>query len=272
MIRINNKPRILALANVKNEGWIIERWLQRTSEFADAIIVLDDGSIDETPKILKDHPKVAKVICDPPGYPYNLGEIRNRLLEASREFGPEWIFYLDADEIMDARLADRIDGLMNRQDAGRYYFQEITLWRNTQYYRVDKPEKYMRIHHGFPVMLRLIPTLKWKHPARLGLRYHLWLLLKKKLWLPKINPGDTTMSKLTGVQGETIDLPDIVKLHYHFADWERAWRNHMAYAVRKAIDEKKRAGFIPEIVEWASDRLNENGLELAPVKPEWGVL
>ena len=260
--------RLIALANMKNEEWIIECWLKRTSEFADAIIVLDDGSTDATPDVLKAHPKVIKLIQNPPNKPYRMVENRNRLLEAASQFNPEWVFYLDADEIMDARLSNMIPNLMSRPDVGRYYFREITLWRSNSQYRVDNPDKYMRIHRSFPVMVRFTPVLVWKHPARQLLKRTIWLFIKNRRW----PSAKSTASVLTGVKGRTIDLPDVVKLHYHFVDWERAWRRHMHYAVRKAPEEKMHLGQIPEIVDWGSQRLDEAGLELAPVNPEWGVL
>ena len=65
---------------------------------------------------------------------------------------------------------------------------------------------------------------------------------------------------------------DLVKLHYHFADLYHAWRKHMNYALQAAIRQHRPVGEIPLIVDWASKKISENGLELAPVNPEWGAL
>ena len=65
--------RLIALAQVKDAAWIIEKWLQRTSEYADAIVMLDDGSTDGTYEILKEHPKVIRLLRNPPGTRPELG-------------------------------------------------------------------------------------------------------------------------------------------------------------------------------------------------------
>jgi len=260
--------RLIALANVKNEEWIIERWLKRSAEFSDGIIVLDDGSTDATLEKITSNNQVNKIIQNPPGQSYNMVANRNRLLNESRKYNPEWIFFLDADEIMDQRLGDRISKLMDAPDVGRYYFQEITLWRSTKQYRVDKPGEYMRVHHGFPVLVRMTPSLVWKHSDRMSLKRTLWLLIKKRIQLN----SRRTASALMGVRGKTVELNDLVKLHYHFVNWERSWQRHMSYALRKSFEENKKIEHIPEIVEWASRRMNEDGLKMETVKPEWGVL
>ena len=47
--------KLIAACNFKNEEWILPTWLERTSQFADGIVALDDGSTDNTLKILRAH-------------------------------------------------------------------------------------------------------------------------------------------------------------------------------------------------------------------------
>jgi hypothetical protein len=49
-------------------------------------------------------------------------------------------------------------------------------------------------------------------------------------------------------------------------------RVHARYAARDAIQFKRKLHELEAIVEWATGRLDETGLRLEPIKPEWGVL
>jgi len=261
------RPRLVGLANIKNEAWIIERWLERTSKIVDCIIVVDGGSTDGTVEILERHPAVHEIIRIPKGHDDRELLNLNRLLAAVRPLNPEWVLLLDADEIMDARLPGMLDDLLSRPGVGRYLFREITLWRSNQYYRVDKPERYMRIHSGFPSLLRYTPALKWVYPV--SLKGYVYLLLTQRLWPPRFPLGHR---ELVGIAGSTVELGDVVKIHYHYADWDRAWCRRTRYAVWQAINYRKPMSELDDIVAWATRSLDEEGLKLAPVKPEWGVL
>ena len=268
LINTGNNLRLVACCSMRNEEWIVERWLQRTSEFADGIIVLDDGSTDRTPEIVQSCSEVIGLLRNPRGGIGVTRENRNRMLEAARAHGAEWVMIIDADEIMDVRLADRLDDLLARPRVGRIFFKELTLWRSNQYYRVDKPEMYHR-DTGTNQIVQMTPQLRWRVPARYTLRRRLLRFLQTGRLEPKPVAGNES---LAGIEGETLKVTDLVRLHYHFVDWERAWRVHMRYAIREAIMFKRELDEVPEILEWATARLDETGLQLAPVKPEWGVL
>tara|TARA_B100000029_G_scaffold306778_1_gene299603 strand:+ start:4397 stop:5203 length:807 start_codon:yes stop_codon:yes gene_type:complete len=268
-MRLQNKNlRLVAIAMCKNEEAILEKWLQRTSEFSDGIIVIDDGSTDNSFKMLKANKKVKHIIKHEPGGPMEARKSRNKLFDAVREFGGEWTIILDIDEIMDIRLADHLDNLLNNPRVGQIYFKEISLWRNNKQYRIDKPDMYNR-QRTMCQILRMNKNLKWVPSYPYTLKHRLRMLLQKGKYLPVPPNG---YMKLRGLVGETLDLSELVKIHYHFADWEKVWWTHLRYAVRESIQLKKNLKDVPEIVDWATLRLNEEGLELAPVKPEWGVL
>lgn len=261
------RPRLVALANIKNEAWIVERWLQRTSEIADTIIALDGGSTDGTAEILERHPAVHQVIRltrrDRDYLVLNL----NRLLDAVAPLQPEWVLMVDADEIMDARLPQMLGDLLSRPGVGRYLFREITLWRSNQQYRIDKPELHLRIHPSYPFLVRYNRNLRWE--SRVSWKGYLSMVMKQRRWPPRF-PFD--FRRLEGIDGETVELGDVVKLHYHFADWDHAWRVQMRWAILQAINHRSKTNEIHDLVAWATYRMDETGLQLASVKPEWGPL
>ena len=260
--------RLVAVCAMKDEEWLVERWLRRTSEFADGIVVLDDGSTDRTKDIVRACPKVVELMENPPGGSWLVLKNRQRLLDAARRHGAEWVMVLDADEIMDARLADRLEDLIGRPELGRIFFREVTLWRSNQYYRIDKPEMYHR-DTGTNQMLRMTPDLRWER----AWPYTFKPRLKKFLTTGHFPPAPVSgYETLRGIRGETLKVADLVRVHYHFADWERTWSGHVRYAARDAIQFKRKLHELESIVDWATARLDETGLELEPVKLEWGVL
>ena len=74
----NKNLRLIAIAMCKNEEELLENWLQRTSEFADGIIVIDDGTTDNSFKMLQSNKKVIRIIKHEPGGPMEARKNRNK--------------------------------------------------------------------------------------------------------------------------------------------------------------------------------------------------
>ena len=96
-----NTP-IIVLTPIKNEKWILDRFLQITSTFADTIIVADQQSTDNSVKICKKYPKVH--IINNPGTAYDEAFRQNLLINEARKLHSrkKILLALDADEIMTA--------------------------------------------------------------------------------------------------------------------------------------------------------------------------
>lgn len=95
------KP-IVVMTPVKNEAWILPRFLEITSVFADFIIVADQHSTDESREICRRFAKVR--LIDNPDRDYNERSRQRRLIAAARQAvpGPKVLIALDADEILSA--------------------------------------------------------------------------------------------------------------------------------------------------------------------------
>ena len=94
--------KLVVLTPVKNEEWILERFLTATSQFADVIIVADQYSTDGSRDICRRFSKV--ILIENPERNYN-EEYRQRLLIAAARRavpGPRVLLALDADEIVSA--------------------------------------------------------------------------------------------------------------------------------------------------------------------------
>lgn len=102
----------------KDEADRIEPALQSVSGWADEIVVLDSGSTDGTPAIVRRYTD-RLFITDWPGF----GAQRQRCLDAAHG---DWVLVLDADERVTPELRDEIDSLL-AGEPGNFAYQ--ARWR-----------------------------------------------------------------------------------------------------------------------------------------------
>ncbi|MFM7366008.1 MAG: glycosyltransferase family 2 protein [Cuspidothrix sp.] len=95
-------PKIVVITPVKNEAWILDRFLSVTSQFADHIIIADQNSTDGSQAICKKYPKV--ILIENKSEKFNEAERQLLLIETARNLVQEHkiLLALDADEILAA--------------------------------------------------------------------------------------------------------------------------------------------------------------------------
>lgn len=135
-------PKIVALIPVKNEEIFIEQCLKAIALIADAIVILDDASEDNTLAIvesLADECRVERIIKKTT-WKCREGDNRNELLEAGRDiFGTHFIV-IDADEmftwpcVKDNFLRKQILALRPGESLALHH---IRLWKGTHQWRAD---------------------------------------------------------------------------------------------------------------------------------------
>lgn len=93
------KPTIICLTPIKNEAWILDRFLQSASLWADYIIVADQMSTDGSREIARKYPKV--VLIENNSNTFNEPERQKLLIDEARKIeGQKLLIALDADEIL----------------------------------------------------------------------------------------------------------------------------------------------------------------------------
>jgi len=95
--------RLLCLLPVRNGGRHLAEYFENVRQFAYGIVALDDGSTDQTADLLQSESLVLEVLFNPRRESYegwNDSENRQRLLNASWKFKPDWVLWLDADEVI----------------------------------------------------------------------------------------------------------------------------------------------------------------------------
>ena len=95
----NREAQIICLTPVRNEGWILDRFLRAAEMWADHIVVADQQSTDDSAAVARRFRKV-RLIENNCG-PYDEGARQRLLLAAAREIdGPKLLVTLDADEFL----------------------------------------------------------------------------------------------------------------------------------------------------------------------------
>lgn len=96
-------PQVICLTPVKNEAWILDRFLQCASLWADHIIIADQGSTDGSQEIAKMYPKV--MLVENKAQQFQGTGMRRLLLHEARKIsGKKLLIALDADEILPLSL------------------------------------------------------------------------------------------------------------------------------------------------------------------------
>jgi glycosyltransferase involved in cell wall biosynthesis len=123
---------VICLLPVRNGANDLPMYLDSVSRYVDGVIALDDGSTDETTEILQNSPIVLKILHNPRRDTYvgwNDLQNRMRLLKEAEYYGPDWIIWLDADEILEPSDASVLRHFIERQAIHRtaYAFEVLRM-------------------------------------------------------------------------------------------------------------------------------------------------
>lgn len=159
---------IVVLTPVKNEAWILERFLQVTSRFADLIVVADQGSTDGSPEICRRFAKVR--LLDNPSPDYDEARRQLLLLRAARGLvpGEKVLLALDADEIIaaDALGSPGWQAMLAAAPGTVLCFEKPDLWQGTdRCLRYDTPWPLGYVDDGAAHSARPLHSIRLPTPA-----------------------------------------------------------------------------------------------------------
>jgi glycosyltransferase involved in cell wall biosynthesis len=99
---MSERPAIVVLTPLKNDAWILRRFLEVTSVFADLIIVADQGSTDGGLEICREFDKVT--VIDNSKSNYDEASRQELLIATARQLVPlpRILMALDSDEVLTA--------------------------------------------------------------------------------------------------------------------------------------------------------------------------
>lgn len=202
------KPTVICLTPVKNEAWILGRFLKCASLWADQIIIADQSSDDGSREIALSYPKVT--LIDNPMTVYNEYEMRSLLFDEARKIpGPRLLIALDADEMLTANFMESPEWqmILNAKPGTVIGFRLVNIKPDlTSYWSPDHMFLFGLMDDGSEYQGSKI------HTARIPIPY-----ISSKIMLNKIKA-----------------------LHYQFTDWERMESKHRWYQCWERLNNPNR--------------------------------
>jgi len=226
------KIQLIGFLQIHNESkkGNLKRVLNHLSKFCDDIVIYDDGSTDNSYEIAS---KFTKNIIRSVENDFEKEiEHKQKLLKLALSLNPDWIVWLDADEVFDRD--GELYAIRNLCKFGEskkidgFSFQEFNLWRSLSEYRVDE---------------------KW---------HKLWQI---RLWK---NNGNIEFEKEIGLHNKLhpkgikkISKSDVKVIHYGFSDKGKINEKYQMYK------EHGQTG-------WKLERIrNEDNISLKPFLRDW---
>jgi hypothetical protein len=201
--RVRSSPTILCLTPVKNESWILERFLSAASLWADHIIVADQGSSDNSAQIASQFNKVTLLRNETSEY--DEFSRQQLLLNEARKFPePRLLVALDADEFLvpiPGRFP-RWKEILSSRPGSAFYFR----WANIAPSFAD----YWPSDTAFPLVFMDDNSL---HNGR-------------EMHSPRLPVQAATRH---------IHVPEMMVMHFQYVDWDRMESKHRWYQVIERV-------------------------------------
>ena len=145
-------PKIVATYRIKNEERWIEKSLKAASEICQEIVILDDGSTDDTLKICKSFSSVID-IHKQTNLPFDDTRDKNILLQMALKCNPDFIISFDGDEIIMPNMKEILkeDLTILYPDANVYKIQFLDMREKPNQIRINDPT----FHRFFKVLYRI---------------------------------------------------------------------------------------------------------------------
>lgn len=214
----------------------LQRFMDSISKYCDALVMFDDGSTDDSRDLVmsylfEDRLQEIEIPGNPPGQNNFKNELyhKARSLEHCRRLNADWVFWLDCDEVIEAK-GERggVRELCEATTKGGVNLFERNLWRTDRVVRVDE---------------------LWAQ----GLFCRLWKLTDALSF--DIKPGLHHSLAPDGIVGR--DTGTLKVIHYGYADDESIIRKYNTY---KAHGQTGRA---------LDRMIDESSLRLGEASPDW---
>jgi glycosyltransferase involved in cell wall biosynthesis len=199
-----SSTKVICLTPIKNESWILDRFLQAASEWADHIIVADQGSTDNSRELVKKYKKA--ILIDNPSTEFNEPERQKLLISEARKIpGKKLLIALDADEFISGNVLSSQDWLNIKEQSPGTVINFIWPFVNHSFDKYwlgkNKPMPFGYMDDGA------------EHSG-------------KKIHSNRLPTPDSS---------NTYNVKDFVVMHFQFTDWKRMESKHRWYQCYERI-------------------------------------
>jgi len=185
------RRKVICLTPIKNEAWILEKFIDAAALWADHIIIADQNSTDGSDLIAKSHPKVIYIKNE--STVFNEPERQQLLIKEARKLGDDNILIaLDADEALSGlfhkldwsslQTAERGTALKFRWMNLKPGFKKFWLTSHRVFGMVDDGSSHhgRKIHSTRLPVSKESPTLKYDSVGVLHFQYVDWKRMESK--------------------------------------------------------------------------------------------
>ncbi|USB34390.1 glycosyltransferase family 2 protein [Paenibacillus sp. YPG26] len=155
------RPKLTLSMVVKNEsGRYLEKVIAEHKKYVDEVVIIDDGSTDNTADICKEYFDGIPVhlVSNKLSKFSNEVELRKQQWKETISTNPEWILNLDADEMFETRFHMELPKLLGQTQTDVFCFRLYDFW-NEDHYREDS---FWRSHKTYrPFLLRYRPNFEY---------------------------------------------------------------------------------------------------------------
>ena len=138
---------------VKNEGSrYLKRALESAREYIDYAVIIDDGSTDNTVEVIKnalDGYVPYKLIENKESTFSNETKLRRQQWKETIATNPEWMLFLDADEIFEEKFKVDIRELMQDTEVDGFTFRLYDFWNEDNY----REDTYWNAHSSYRLFM-----------------------------------------------------------------------------------------------------------------------
>jgi glycosyltransferase involved in cell wall biosynthesis len=136
---------IIAGLGIKDEEWIIDKTLSALNKFCSKIIIVDDGSTDNTENICKSYNKVEWYVRKKHNWRVREeAKQRQEIIDYIKPHNPDYVLFLDADEIPSPNIINFINNIDT--SINLWKFPWIHLWKDDKHYRIDSYKTDTGVH------------------------------------------------------------------------------------------------------------------------------
>ena len=155
----DNKITLAMLVRNESEKFI-RQVLSHASKYIDNAVILDDASDDDTVEVCKDALKnipLTIISNEQSGFDNEI-LLRKQLWQMTIDTKPDWILFLDADEIFEDKIIESINLIINQRYYDYYCFRLYDMWDESHY----REDDYWQAHKIYrPFIIRYQPNFNY---------------------------------------------------------------------------------------------------------------